>query len=58
MLKLKKTGTVKHLSDKFRIHNDLKQGDTLSPFILLCAIMKGQNDIEVLKLNGKYRLLV
>jgi hypothetical protein len=55
----------KHLSDSFPLHNDLKQGDALSPllfnFALEYAIRKVQenqvgNQVG-LKLNGTERLV-
>jgi hypothetical protein len=34
-----KVGIGKHLSDKFRIQNGLKQGDVLSPLLLHSALV-------------------
>jgi hypothetical protein len=57
-----KVCVVKLLSDKFPIHNEMKQGDALSPlllnFSLEYAIRKAQQNRVSLKLNGTHRLLV
>jgi hypothetical protein len=36
----------KHLSNKFPIHNDLKQGDALAPLLFNVAL---ENDIRMVK---------
>jgi len=52
----------KHLSDRFRIKNDLKQGEALSPYLLNFSleyvIRRVQVTQEGLKLNGTHWFLV
>jgi hypothetical protein len=52
----------KHLSDKFPVHNGLKQADALSPllfnFAFECVIRKVHENQVELKLNGTHQLLV
>ena len=56
---LKLNGTHQHLSDIFRIKNDLKQGDALSPllfnFALEYAIRRFQVIQDGLKVNGTHQ---
>jgi hypothetical protein len=51
----------KYQSDEFSVQNGLKQGDTLSPWLLNfaveCGIRRVQENQEELKLNGTHQLL-
>ncbi|PNF34567.1 hypothetical protein B7P43_G10641 [Cryptotermes secundus] len=48
----------KHLSDKFRIQNGLKQGDALSPLLFNFTLENERGNQVELKLNGTHQLLV
>jgi hypothetical protein len=57
-----KACVVKLLSDKFPVHNGLKQGDALSPlllnFALGCALREVLENQVSLNLNGIHQLLI